>query len=120
MSNETIDYILRIYKAVDGVGVMVDSPTVPGLHVCGSDAADALEAVPERIARLRVDNSARADLYDEAFALLQRAQDLLLATRKKHEAAQARIDELMLEYCPEEMTPEQKRVWGESQRASNE
>jgi Holliday junction resolvasome RuvABC endonuclease subunit len=30
---------------------------------------------------------------------------------------QARIDELMMEYCPNEMTTEQVRVWGESQRA---
>ncbi len=32
---------------------------------------------------------------------------LYLAYRAKYEAAQAKIDELMLEYCPDEMTAEQ-------------
>lgn len=31
------------------------------------------------------------------------------------EAAQAKIDSLMLEYCPDEMTPEQKKVWADNQ-----
>jgi len=32
-------------------------------------------------------------------------------------AAQAKIDELMLEYYPEEMTPEQIAEWGRNQEA---
>lgn len=32
---------------------------------------------------------------------------LYLAYRAKYEAAQAKIDELMFEYCPDEMTAEQ-------------
>ena len=32
-------------------------------------------------------------------------------------AAQARIDELMLEFCPDEMTPEQLANWAAHQRA---
>jgi hypothetical protein len=31
--------------------------------------------------------------------------------------ALARIDALMLEYCPDEMTPEQVNEWGKHQRA---
>jgi len=31
------------------------------------------------------------------------------------EHLQARIDELMLEYCPDEMTPEQLDNWGKHQ-----
>lgn len=31
-------------------------------------------------------------------------------------AKQAKIDELMLEYCPDEMTPEQIEEWGRNQR----
>ena len=34
----------------------------------------------------------------------------------KHRAAQAKIDALMLEYCPEEMTPEQTQNWAAHQR----
>lgn len=32
------------------------------------------------------------------------------------EAAQAKIDAIMLEYCPDEMTPEQLENWGKCQR----
>lgn len=32
------------------------------------------------------------------------------------EAKQAEIDRLMLEYCPDEMTPEQLETWKNSQR----
>lgn len=32
-------------------------------------------------------------------------------------AAQAKIDSLMLEYCPDEMTPEQIENWGKHQKA---
>jgi len=34
----------------------------------------------------------------------------------EREAAQAKIDALMLEYCPDEMTPEQLENWGKHQR----
>lgn len=33
-------------------------------------------------------------------------------------AAQAKIDALMLEHCPDEMTPEQVANWGKHQRRS--
>ena len=33
------------------------------------------------------------------------------------ERLQAKIDALMLEYCPDEMTPEQVSEWGRHQRA---
>ena len=36
---------------------------------------------------------------------------------KQLDAAQAKIDALMLEYCPDEMTPEQLERWGECQVA---
>lgn len=35
---------------------------------------------------------------------------------KKIAAQQAKIDCLMLEFCPEDMTPEQMREWGRHQR----
>ena len=37
------------------------------------------------------------------------------ALRRKLAAAQAKIDALMLEYCPNEMTPEQIKEWGKHQ-----
>lgn len=38
--------------------------------------------------------------------------------RAKLAAAQAKIDELMLEYCPNEMTEKQLKVWGDNQRVA--
>jgi hypothetical protein len=32
-------------------------------------------------------------------------------------AMQCHIDQLMLEYCPDEMTPSQKETWANAQRA---
>lgn len=44
-----------------------------------------------------------------------------LAVAAKADALQARIDELMLEYCPNEMTEAQKANWARHQKpASNE
>lgn len=39
---------------------------------------------------------------------------------KQLAAAQAHIDELMLEYCPEEMTPEQLDEWARNQKGVEE
>lgn len=44
-------------------------------------------------------------------ALMQRNSELY----KKLQAAQAKIDALMLEYCPDEMSPDQIKAWEESQ-----
>ena len=33
---------------------------------------------------------------------------------------EAKIDALMLEYCPDEMTPEQLEEWGRNQRPAQE
>ena len=44
-----------------------------------------------------------------------------LAEAKRQLAAkQYQIDELMLEYCPNEMTPEQLEEWGKNQKAVDE
>lgn len=44
-------------------------------------------------------------------ALMQRNSELY----KELQAAQAKIDALMLEYCPDEMSPDQLKAWEESQ-----
>lgn len=41
----------------------------------------------------------------------------ILAIYDQLAAAQAKIDSLMLEYCPDEMTPEQIDNWGKHQKA---
>ena len=40
--------------------------------------------------------------------------DIINCAKKE---AQAKIDALMLEYCPDEMTPEQLKTWGENQES---
>lgn len=57
----------------------------------------------------------RASIHDkDIYAALLELREL----RASNDSRQARIDELMMEFCPDEMTPEQMRVWGESQRPS--
>lgn len=54
-----LDYVLRVYRPEyvdDMYWIYVDSPTVSGLHVCGSTAERALAAAPAMIERLRKDN----------------------------------------------------------------
>lgn len=41
--------------------------------------------------------------------------DLIEALRQQLAAKQAEVDALMLEYCPNEMTPEQLEEWGRNQ-----
>lgn len=56
-TNADVDYVLQIYKLEEGVGVYLDSPTVPGLHLIGETAEMVLAHAPAAIARLRRDNS---------------------------------------------------------------
>lgn len=70
-----------------------------------------LEDADKEIQRLRED--------------LQRSESARVALLAENEhykqqlrAAQARIDALMLEYCPDEMTPEQRENWAANQRAA--
>ena len=44
---------------------------------------------------------------------------LEMMLKESNEYLQAQVDALMLEYCPEEMTPEQISRWEDSQKLSN-
>lgn len=55
----------------------------------------------------------RADLV----ALADSLRAALLQYEKNEDAKQARIDALMLEFCPDEMTEEQLANWAAHQRA---
>ena len=46
--------------------------------------------------------------------------DEVLSLRQQLAAAQAQIDALMLEFCPEEMTKEQLDEWAKNQRVISE
>ena len=58
--------------------------------------------------------------YEFGMWIQQHAIDVDFARTLEEECAllQARIDSLMLEYCPDEMTPEQRANWEANQRAA--
>lgn len=49
-------------------------------------------------------------------AKYDKAHPVYLAAKEAWDAQQAEIDRLMLEYCPEEMTPAQVEEWGRNQK----
>lgn len=70
----------------------------------------------EDVTRLQSNNR---HLLDRASAAMGRHfGPLFTAAADALEAKQAKIDALMLEYCPSEMTQEQRDEWAEHQRAS--
>ncbi len=71
-----------------------------------TQAADALEAQAREIVHNRRINLEQAQTISEQ---AQRIAEL-----------EARIDELMLEYCPDEMTEEQKQNWAKHQAPAME
>jgi hypothetical protein len=52
--------------------------------------------------------------------LLLAAADRIEALEQALRQAQARIDALMLEFCPNEMTPEQISAWADCQKVAPE
>lgn len=61
------------------------------------------------------------DLVPSARWLRERAEQLeseLAALKVGRDSMQAKIDALMMEYCPDEMTPEQVEEWGKHQKPS--
>lgn len=53
-----------------------------------------------------------------ALSELHRAKAFIEQQARRIAAQQAKIDSLMLEYCPDEMTPEQIATWDDSQIAA--
>lgn len=56
-------------------------------------------------------DKAGLDIKDEDYDVVLRLLNHALEAHDKIESMQARIDELMLEYCPDEMTQEQIDNW---------
>lgn len=55
---------------------------------------------------------------EEARKTIKFQNEYIMQLSKEKCALQAKIDALMLEFCPEEMTPEQIKCWEESQVVS--
>ncbi len=61
-------------------------------------------------------DKAGLDIYDEDYNVVLRLLNHALESHDKIESMQARIDELMLEYCHEEMTQDQITAWCKRQK----
>jgi hypothetical protein len=92
------------------------------------DALDAAEGVGNRmLARAREAEQQLALMQDERNRQLETEAGMkrqldaawqeIAVLKAKLAAKQARIDELMMEYCPDEMTEEQLEEWSKHQRA---
>ena len=80
-------------------------------------AAEAIESLREQVAAkdkalLEWENTVQEDVY--ARALLKRAEK----AEADNAALQAKLDALMFEYCPVEMTEEQRANWTKHQAAA--
>ena len=73
----------------------IDCPKSPLMHAM-LEAADRIEGL-------------EADLDFEEL------ESELTASRRREGALQARLDVIMMEFCPDEMTPEQLEAWGINQ-----
>lgn len=56
---------------------------------------------------------------EEVMNTIKFQNEYIMQLSKEKCALQAKIDSLMLEFCPEEMTKEQIERWGENQVVSN-
>lgn len=77
-------------------------------NVTGFNLTIAAVEAAERIEQLEAELATSRELK-------QIWQNRVYKAEKNLAAAQAKIDALMLEYCPEEMTPEQIAEWGRNQ-----
>jgi len=61
------------------------------------------------------------DMYADDYKghVCYRAAKYILALERQEKNLQVKIDALMLEYCPCEMTEEQKTKWGKAQKPIN-
>jgi hypothetical protein len=74
------------------------------------EAAAALQRQAEELAEERSANELNRDAYLDAKTRADKAEEQLAAKQEK-------IDRLMLEYCSDEMTPEQMAEWERHQKA---
>jgi hypothetical protein len=118
--NLLLDVALKAYFAMDdtcddGAGLHWDRDSFDEL----SDAMDELEELPDDKPDVTMGPAAKAEwaLRDLLHQLHNKTDTERIAELERQNAAlQAKIDALMLEYCPDEMTFEQKEEWARHQR----
>jgi len=90
---------------------MTDFNMPPGVSARDIPGQDE---VPDLVEQLQA--SASRASWPEDTDLMTEAADEITRLRAEVEAKQARIDALMLEHCPDEMTQEQTDNWKAHQR----
>lgn len=80
------------------------------LNQCNYDIDVRLKGVCQLM-----NNALRGDNDGLFIASIHDISNTLRAALKELDSQQAHIDELMLEYCPDDMTEEQKSTWADSQ-----
>ena len=74
-----------------------------------------MEHINQLRAWKRQADNAGLDINDEEYNVLIRLLNHALEAHDKIASLQAKIDELMLEYCPNEMTDDQLHNWAKFQ-----
>lgn len=84
---------------------------------CGTVQLSLLATVAEREKEINGLKKICSDYYERMRAEYKADAIGLSGAVVRAEAAQAKVDALMLEHCPDEMTPEQKATWAAAQEA---
>jgi hypothetical protein len=99
---DNLDHSLTLKKADNAMAL---------LRSC----ADELDRLTAELAAVR---TGKEQALFVAATEMERLEAKLAAAKKDANAKQAKIDALMLEWCPDEMTPEQLEEWGNRQQVA--
>ena len=100
--------------------LLLDAFTMECPTVTGKASLKAIRAAVAELAQERDEFRKDRDEWKEYCARVSEGKEAAEterdALRRRVEEQQAKIDALMLEYCPDEMTPAQLEEWGRHQR----
>lgn len=99
----------------------LENELVADVHTCSptcrkTPACSARADLREENERLRATNKNARDAIQAGITINVELQAEVERLRTQVAALQARVDALMLEFCPDEMTEEQKETWARHQR----
>jgi len=79
--------------------------------------SDEIESLRQQLAALKSELKTIGNAIDDPRTdLTMTMSEIIIEQKQQLAAAQARIDALMLEYCPDEMTKEQLVEWAKHQQ----
>lgn len=99
----------------------LENELVAGVHTCSPTCRKTprcaeLADLREENERLRTTNKNARDAIQAGIAINVELQAEVERLRAQVDALQAKVDALMLEFCPDEMSEEQKETWARHQR----